>query len=49
MNRWNELMIACWCKFGKAKSYFNDFWVGVVRNGHCYLVHGTLKSAVSKE
>ena len=40
---------ACWCKFRKAKSYFNDFWVGMVRNGHSNLVHETLKSAVSKE
>ena len=21
---------ACWCKFRKAKIYFNDFWVGMV-------------------
>ena len=36
-------------KFRKAKNYFNDFWVSVVRNGHGHLVHQTLKSAVSKE
>ena len=35
---------ACWCKFKKAKSYFNDFWVGQVKNGCCHLVHETLKS-----
>ena len=33
------------CKFEKAKSYFNDIWVGLVKNGHCHLVHETLKSA----
>ena len=38
---------ACWYKFGKAKSWFNDFGVGVVKNGHGLLVHETLKSAVS--
>ena len=34
-----------WCKFKKVKSYFNDFLVGLVRNGHGHLVHDTLKSA----
>ena len=24
--------------------YFNDYWVGMVRNGHDRLVHETLKS-----
>ena len=37
--------LACWCKFKKAKIYFNDFWVGLVKNGHGHLVHETLKSA----
>ena len=23
---------ACWCKFKKAKSYFTDFWVGMIKN-----------------
>ena len=32
MNRWNELIFACRSKFRKAKSYFNDFWLLVVRN-----------------
>ena len=45
---------AYWGKFRKAKSYFNNFWsyfnnfcVGVVKNGHDghVLVHGTLKFA----
>ena len=38
---------SCLCKFRKAKSYFSDFWVGVVKNGYGHLVHETLKSAVS--
>ena len=28
-----------------AKSYYNDFWVGQVKNGQGHLVHETLKSA----
>ena len=38
---------ACWCKFKKAKSYFNDFRVGMVKNEHGQLVHETLNSVVS--
>ena len=26
-------VFACWDKFRKAKSYFNDYWVGMVKNG----------------
>ena len=37
--------LACWCKFKKTKSYFNDFWVGQVKNGHGHLVCEMLKSA----
>ena len=40
---------AFWCKFRKAKVISMIFWVGVVKNGHGYLVHENLKSAVSKE
>ena len=40
---------ACRCKYRKTKSYFKDFWVGIVRNGHGHLVHETLEPAVSKE
>ena len=29
-NRWNKFIFACWCKFMKAKSWFNYFWVGVI-------------------
>ena len=36
---------ACWCKFRKTKSNFNDFWVDVVKIGRGHLVHETLKSA----
>ena len=40
---WFFFFFAFWCKFRKAKSYFNDFWVGVVRNRRGYLVYETLK------
>ena len=40
---------AYWCKVKKVKSYFNDFWVGMVKNGCSDLDHEALKSAVSKE
>ena len=36
---------AWWCKFWKVKSCFNDFWVGLVKNGHVHLGHDSLKSA----
>ena len=42
---WDELIFACWCIFRKAKSNFNDFWVGMVKIGRGHLVHETLKSA----
>ena len=29
-------------KIRKAKIWFNDFWVGMVKNGHCFLVRETL-------
>ena len=38
---------ACWCKFSKVKSYFNDLWVGIVKNGHYHLLYETLKYAAS--
>ena len=44
-----KCFFACWCKSRKAKSYFNEFWVGMVRNGHGYLIHEALKSVVSKD
>ena len=47
MNRRNELIFVCWCKFRKAKSYFIDFWMGAVKHGHGHLVHETLKSAMN--
>ena len=38
---------ACSYKFRKAKSYLNDFRMGMVKNGHGHLVYETFKSAVS--
>ena len=32
---------------GMLKSWFNDFWVSMVKNGHGYFVHETVKSAAS--
>ena len=37
----------CWYKLRKAKSWFNDVCVGVVKNGQSLLGHETQKSAVS--
>ena len=36
----NWFSVFCY-KFRKSKSWFNDFWVGVVKNGHGLLVHET--------
>ena len=33
MNRWKKTFFVCWYKFRKSKSWFNDLWVGVVKNG----------------
>ena len=30
----------------ESSNYFNDFWVGMVKNERGYLVHENLKSAV---
>ena len=38
---------ACWCRFRKARSYFHDFWVGIVRNGCGHIVYETPKPCVS--
>ena len=39
---------AYWSKFRKAKSYFNNFWVGMAKNGHDgVLVHS--KICLSRE
>ena len=45
----NELgsFVACWCKFMKAKSYFNNYWVGVVKNEQGLKDRGTLKPGTS--
>ena len=39
----------CWYKFRKAKSYCNNHWVGMVKNGHSLLTHGTPKFPVFQE
>ena len=33
----------CWYKFRKAKSYFNNYWVGMTKNGRGLIDHGTLQ------
>ena len=38
---------SCWYKFRKAKSCFNNYWVGMVKNEWGLIDHGTLKSGVS--
>ena len=45
----NELgwFFACWYKFMKAKSYFNNYWVGVVKNEQGLKDRGTLKPGTS--
>ena len=44
-----NLFFQCWCKLRKAKNYFDNSWVAIVKNGLCLLGHGTLKSSVSLE
>ena len=41
--------LACLYKFSKAKSWLDEFLVGVVTNDHGVLVHETLNSAASQE
>ena len=36
-----------WYKFRKAKCYFNNYRVGMVKNGWGLIDHGSLKSGVS--
>ena len=45
----NELgsFVACWCKFMKVKSYFNNYWVGMVKNEQGLKDRGTLKPRTS--
>ena len=38
---------ACWYKVRKAKTYFNNYWMGMVKNGQGLLDYETLKSGVS--
>ena len=47
---WTERIncfFTCWYKFRKARSCFNDFWVGMVNNGHGLKFRKALNSAVS--
>ena len=37
----------CWYKFINAKSYFDNYWVGIVKNRWGIIGHGSLKSGVS--
>ena len=39
--------LACWYKFRKVNSYFDNYWVGLVKNGWGVIDHWTLKSGVS--
>ena len=32
---------ACWYKFTKTKNYFNDYCIGMFKNGHGFLCNGT--------
>ena len=46
MNWWKELIfLQGGANSGKQKVISNDFWVGLVKNGHGHSVHETLKSA----
>ena len=38
---------ACWYKFMKAKSYFDNYWVGVVKNGPGLKDRVALKPGIS--
>ena len=44
-----NFFFACWYKFRKAESWFNDFCVGGVKNVHGLLAHDTLKFTLSQE
>ena len=46
MTRRSKVIFPCWYKFRKAKSWFNYFWVGVVKSGYGFLVCETLISVV---
>ena len=40
---------ACWSKFRNAKSYFNNYRVGMVKDGQGPVDHGTLRLGVSRK
>ena len=48
--KWMDEMscfFACWYKFRKAESCFDNYWVGIVGNGWGLIDHGSLKLGVS--
>ena len=47
MNLWNELIFCMLKQIRKTKSYFNKYWVDMVKNGRGLIDHGTLKWGVS--
>ena len=42
--RW---FFSSWYKFKKVNSYFDNYWVGIVKDGWGLIDHGTFKSGVS--
>ena len=42
-----SLFFTCWYKSRKVKCYFNDYWVGMLKNEQDLLDPGTVKSGVS--
>ena len=38
---------ACWYRFSTSRSYFDNYWVGIVKNGWGLRDHGALKSGIS--
>ena len=45
--KWTDEQTDSFCMLGQikeAKCWFNDFWVGMVKNGHGLLVPETLKT-----
>ena len=39
---------ACWSKFRRTKSYFDNYWVAMVKNEFGLIDNGTVKSDVSQ-
>ena len=49
MNWWHELIFCMMVQIQKAKSYFNGFWIGLVKSGHGHLVHPSSPSFLASE